>query len=369
MNFTKHAICLAALLSLRTASSVAQAPTLTDSPIVIRVITIPMAEAGPGGLHSWLVLPNLPGKHPLVLLSPSIPHDSSYIHDLGPGSMQSEALWFARRGWAVAIVMRRGMGGNGGELMDKPEHCSKDLFERQEAHGTPDLKAAYAFLSQQPQIDASRTIAVGLFEGGAMSMWLARDPPLGLKAVINFRGGWESDPGWLGGTKCIRDAIVPAFADLGAQASLPMLWIYPKNDHFFGTAATSAAQKSFNAAGGHAQLEIIPKPSDKVSYPFTVDPAEWAPLVEAFLQHLALPANEVLPKQPHPPFKFPDGFPSSAKEPYLKYLDLGDFKAFALSPRGAWGYSAGKLTLEIAKKHVLSACPDPACKISATTAP
>ena len=327
-----------------------------------------MAEAGPAGLFSWLVLPNLPGKHPLILLSPYIPHDTLF-REMGPGSMQREAVWFARRGWAVAIIMRRGLGGNAGELMEKPEHCSKDLFERQEAHGTPDLKAAYQFLSHQPEIDATRTIAVGLFEGGAMSIWLARDPPPGLKAVINFRGGWDNDPGWLGGTKCVSDAIVPAFADLGAQTSLPMLWIYPKNDHFFGATAASAAQKSFNDAGGHAQLEVIAKSSDNASYPFSADPAEWAPRVEAFLQQLGLPATEVLPESPHPPFKFPASFPSSAKEPYLKFLDLGDFKAFALSPSGAWGYSTGKLTLDIAKKDALTSCPDPACKIVAVTAP
>jgi len=327
-----------------------------------------MAEAGPGGLRSWLVLPNLPGKHPLVLLSPYIPHDG-FLREMGPGSMQREAFWFVRRGWAVAIVMRRGMGANGGELMDKPEHCSKDLFYRQQAHGTPDLKAAYQFLSQLPEIDATRTIAVGLFEGGAMSMWLARDPPAGLKAVVNFRGGWDSDPGWMGGTKCIRDGIVPAFAELGAQAPLPMLWIYPKNDHFFGATAASAAQKSFNDAGGHAQLEVIAKSSDNDSYPFRADPAEWGPLVEGFLRQLDLPATEVIPDEPHPPFKFPASFPPSAKEPYLKFLDLGAFKAFALSPSGAWGYSTGRLTLDIAKKHALSACPDTACKIIATSAP
>jgi dienelactone hydrolase len=366
MKFTMYIRSLAALLSLSASLCMAQATPSAKSPIVIRPITIPMDEAGPAGLSSWLVLPILPGKHPLVLLSPYIPHDTLF-REMGPGSMQREALWFARRGWAVAIVMRRGLGGNGGEVMYKPEHCSKDLFERQESHGTPDLKAAYQFLAQQPEIDATRTIAVGLFEGGAMSMWLARDPPQGLKAVINFRGGWDNDPGWLGGSKCIRDGIAPAFADLGAQTSLPMLWIYPKNDHFFGSTAALAAQKSFNDAGGHAQLEIIAKSSDNDTYPFRVDPVQWGPAVEGFLRQLDLPATQVIPEEPHPPFKFPASFPEDAKRPYQQFLQLGDFKAFALSPLGGWGYSSGKLTLEIAKKRALSACPDPTCKIVATT--
>jgi dienelactone hydrolase len=366
---TIHARRFAALLLLSTPMLLAQTTSQPDSSIVRRVVTIPMAEAGPGGLTGWLVLPNLPGKHPLVLLSPYVPHDSrSSIREMGPGSMQREALWFARRGWAVAIVMRRGMGGNGGELMDKPESCSKGLFERQEAHGTPDLLAAYKFLSEQPEVDASRTIAVGSFEGGMMSIWLAKNSPPGLKAVLNMRGGWENDPGWLGGTKCIRDAIVPAFSELGTKAHIPMLWIYPKNDHFFGTTAATAAQKAFNDAGGHAQLEIIAKSSENDTYPFREDPAEWGPLVEKFLQQLDLPATELIPAAT-PDFKFPAGFPEDAKEPFLRFLELGDSKAFAISPSGAWGYSSGRLTPEIAKTHALSACPSASCVVINTGRP
>ena len=67
MKFKMHALSIAALLSLGEPLSLTQAATSTESPIVIRAVTIPMAEAGPGGLRSWLVLPNLPGKHPLVL--------------------------------------------------------------------------------------------------------------------------------------------------------------------------------------------------------------------------------------------------------------------------------------------------------------
>ena len=331
MKLTIYTYGLAALLSLGTPRLRAHASDMATPQIAIRPITIPMDEAGPAGLSSWLVLPLLPGKHPLVLLSPYIPHDTLF-REMGPGSMQREAVWFARRGWAVAIVMRRGLGGNGGELMDKPEHCSKDLFERQQSHGTPDLNAAYRFLAQQPEIDATRTIAVGLFEGGAMSMWLARDPPAGLKAIINFRGGWDSDPGWLGGSKCIRDAIVPAFADLGAQTSLPMLWIYPKNDHFFGSTAALAAQKSFNDAGGHAQLEIIAKSSDNDTYPFRVDPSQWGPLIESFLQQLDLPATQLIPEQPHPPFKFPAGFPEEANSPTCSFCSWANSKHLRSQP-------------------------------------
>jgi dienelactone hydrolase len=358
---------LAALWLFTVPALLAQTPSPPSPSIVRRAVTIPMAEAGSDGLAAWLVLPNLPGKHPLVLLSPYVPHDSARsLREMGPGSMQREALWFARRGWAVAIVMRRGMGANGGQLMDKPESCSKNLFERQEAHGTPDLLAAYKFMAEQPEVDATRTIAVGSFEGGVMSIWLARNPPPGLKAILNFRGGWDSDPGWLGGNKCIRNAIVPAFSELGATVHLPMLWIYPRNDHFFGTTAATAAQKAFNDAGGHAQLELIEKSGENDMYPFYEDPAEWGPLVEAFLQQLDLPATQVIPDDSHTAFKFPDHFPENAKQPYLLFLQLGDYKAFALSRTGAWGYSSGKLNEDIAKKRALASCPDTCTIISST---
>lgn len=338
--------------------------------IVRRAVTIPMAEAGPGGLHGWLVVPQIPGKRPLVLLSPYVPHDSQRsIREMGPGAMQGEAMWFARRGWAVGIVMRRGMGGNGGELMDKAERCSKSLFERQEAHGTPDLRAAYDFFARQPEVDATRTIAVGLFEGGTMSIWLAKHPPPGLRAVINFRGGWENDPGWLGGSRCIKDAIVPAFAELGATVRLPMLWVYPKNDHWFGATAAKATLTAFNDAGGHAELETIAGSSENDEYPFREDPKEWGPLVEGFLSRLGLPANVVAPEAAHAAFKFPAGFPDDARKPYLKFLEMGDYKAFAMSPSGRWGYTSGRVSLDVAKKDALSECSDEGCKVVAASRP
>lgn len=341
-----------------------------EGSIVRRAVTIPMAEAGPGGLKGWLIEPELPGKRPLVLLSPNVPHDSTRsIREMGPGAMQREAMWFARRGWAVAIVMRRGMGGNGGELMDKPERCSKNLFERQQAHGTADLRAAYDFFAKQPEIDATRTIAVGLFEGGAMSIWLAKDPPPGLKAVINFRGGWENDPAWLGGSRCIRDAIVPAFAELGTTVRLPMLWVYPKNDHVFGATAAKAAETAFDAAGGHAELETIAGSSENGEYPFQEDPAEWGPWVEGFLSRLGLPTNAVVPEAPRAAFKFPAGFPDDARKPYLRFLELGDCKAFAVSPNGQWGYSSGKTTPDLARKHALEECSQEGCTVVAASAP
>jgi hypothetical protein len=77
-------------------------------------LRIPMVAAGKAGLHAFLFIPSTLGKHPLVLMT----HGTQYLrggnHDFGPGALQPEALWFVRRGWAVAIVIRRGYGDSGG---------------------------------------------------------------------------------------------------------------------------------------------------------------------------------------------------------------------------------------------------------------
>jgi poly(3-hydroxybutyrate) depolymerase len=68
---------------------------------VEREIRIPRPQAGPAGLAGLLVYVDLPGKHPLVVLT----HGSARVAEehalVSPWQQLPQALWFARRGWIV----------------------------------------------------------------------------------------------------------------------------------------------------------------------------------------------------------------------------------------------------------------------------
>ena len=91
-------------------------------------IKVPMAEAGDAGLQTVLILPSTPGKRPLVLMTHGSDYSKGKNQQMGPGLMQPQAIWFARRGWVVAIVTRRGYGASGG-TMDKTHYgCDEAAF-------------------------------------------------------------------------------------------------------------------------------------------------------------------------------------------------------------------------------------------------
>src|ERR1700722_4281412 len=82
---------------------------------VERQIRIPWALAGPSGLDALLVYVDLPGKHPLVVLTHGSARSTQDHALVTPWQQLPQALWFARRGWIVLAVVRRGYGSSGGD--------------------------------------------------------------------------------------------------------------------------------------------------------------------------------------------------------------------------------------------------------------
>jgi hypothetical protein len=295
-----------------------------------RHITIPMAEAGPAGLDGLLVVPRARTKRPLLLFL-----DGSHFAHLGqvrPDAFLPEALWFAREGWAVAIILRRGVGLSGGEESGHKLHkmtCSEATFEWLQKTNAEDLRAAYTYLASQPDIDATRTVAAGNFFAGSAAMWLAdgsNAPPSGLKAVINFDGGWATLPDWAlkGKVHAIPDVIIPSFAKLGASTKTPMLWLYSDKEaafgERFGLRSAHAAYQAFTAAGGVAEMHVLPNERNGDELLFGENVSEWAPIVEHFLEKLNLPAGDTTDFALK---KIPSNLPDNVKQAYLRTAHRG----------------------------------------------
>lgn len=321
-----------------------------------------MPEAGEAGLQTVLVFPSTPGKHPLVLMT----HGSSYSKDtnqqMGPGLMQPQAIWFARRGWIVAIVARRGYGASGGKMDKTHLGCDEASFATIAAENAADLTAVYNYVKRLPQVDGDNVIATGNSAGGFAALALGAHAPASLKAVINFSGGWHSL--FFGGT-CAKSGLIPEFRNLGASTHVPTLWLYAKNDSLFAPKYVTLMHDAYTGAGGQAEMPGIGKAGDNGHYLFSDDVDIWAPLVEDFLRRNGLPWQDLEPESGENATKLPDNYPSDMKEAFLKWQKLGPNKAFAIGPYGSWSYSSGRKTLKIAKDEALNRCRNPQCEIVA----
>jgi dienelactone hydrolase len=320
----------------------AQQPTPASSaPIGIlgQEIRIPMAAAGAIGLQGFFMRPSSAGKHPLVLMTHGTDYSNGKNREIGPGMLQPEAMWFARRGWAIGIVVRRGYGESGGQMDKRRYGCSQSDFEAIAEEDAADLQAAYEYLSHRPDVDSSELIAVGVSTGGFAVVSFGAKAPKALKAVINFSGGWHS---LIFSGSCSKSGIVPAFHQLGSRAHVPMMWIYAKNDQMFGPKYVAQVHEAFTSAGGDAELATVERSGENGHYLFSESPQLWGPIIQSFLARQKLPSEPLIPDPAPPRLKLPLGFSDDAQKAFLKFQTLGPYKAFAIGPGGAWSYSSGK---------------------------
>jgi dienelactone hydrolase len=319
---------------------------------------IPMQEAGDKGLETLLVWPDSPGKHPLVLISHGSPRDIVKRRNMTAISFLPIAQEFARRGFAVAVVLRRGYGHSGGSWSEFYETCKATAYPRAAFEASKDLHTSIDYLATLPQFDVDHIIPVGVSAGGFATIALtAFSPPKGLIAAIIFAGGRGS---YADNKICEEDKLIATFGILGKTSRVPMLWVYSQNDHFFNMALAAKLLKAFNINGGQAQFIQAPAFGKEGHFLFSTKGIPiWTGFVDEFLKNQ--PVNLFKPILPLPEVAHlvpPSQLSSENKKIFLTYLNSPPHKAFAISATGAFGWSSGGYTVEEAKKKALKICKE-----------
>lgn len=329
--------------------------------IVTQELRIPLKGAGSKGLDALMVRPNEPGPHPLALFTHGTPREPKDRSGMTPFILQPQAMEFARRGWTVVIVLRQGFGDSGGGYDEESHSCANPDYVSATKESTVDLRAAIAYLSTLPEIDASRIIGVGISTGGLAMVALTDNPPPGLVAAINFAGGRGSrSPDFV----CSPESLIDAFANFGKHSSVPMLWIYSQNDHFFGPQLAQRFYQAFTRAGGKATFIMAPPYSNDGHHLFSRGGVPvWTPMVDSFLQTQNLTLRTTLLPLPEPPnIDPPAGLSGRALAEFHTYLTLPPHKALAASEQGHYGLSFGRRTDKDAEHMALENCKEAAPK-------
>ena len=322
-------------------------------------LRIAMPDAGSRGLEALLVRPAGAQRYPLALLSHGAPTDPQERPRMTPYGLYRQAIEFARRGFAALVVMRRGYGDSGGAYSEN-SCCDLASFLQSARTSSEDLRAATTAMNGRSDVTTEGMIAVGTSAGGFASVALTVDPPPGLAAVISFAGGrrWVIPPGKKGIRQADgEDALAGAFAAFGRTSRTPMLWVYAANDSFFRPELAHRLVDAFTAGG--AQVQLIDAPAFGSDGHFLFSSAGlkiWTRLVDDFLRERNLGLREPLPAPPLPALQPPSRLGEQGRAAFTDYLAAGPHKAFAASPKGAFGYWSALRSIEDAQQRALSSC-------------
>jgi len=293
---------------------------------------------------------DLTGKLPIALIAHGKPTTQGSMLDQRATDYTRQARDLARRGWLAVSVMRRGFGASDGPA-PVPLSCASTTLLDRFAADADDLEAALETIGKRPDADASRMIAIGVSAGGAAVTALSARNPKGLVGVVNVSGGLRF-PG------CPKeDALVAAFKAYGAKSRVPSLWVYAKNDSFFGPALVERMQAAFLDGGGDVKLVML-EADERADGHFIFGLAsgrfKWLPQMDAFLRFHKLPTwtrddvNALMRKL-------------NAKEPSRAFLEnyVAGPTERALARQKAGTYlteTHGARSLEDARKAALESC-------------
>jgi dienelactone hydrolase len=203
--------------------------------------------------------------------------------------------WFVDRGYAVVLPQRRGHGATGGSLVEAVGDCANPDHYRSGLIAAEDVGAAVEFMAQQPFVDPARILVVGVSTGGWASLALAAQRPGLIAAVVNFAGGRGGHAWGRSNSVCGAAELVKAAHDYGRTARAPTLWLYAKNDSYFGPAIAAKMAAAWKDGGGLVDFEPLPA-YGRDGHTIADDRAGWGLWGESLDRFLA--ANFAAPKEP-----------------------------------------------------------------------
>jgi pimeloyl-ACP methyl ester carboxylesterase len=223
---------------------------------------------------------------PLAVVNHGSPPRAAARAAMEASTCDREAVaWFLRRGFVVALPLRRGYGPSGGAWAEAFGPCHSPDYLAAGSETARDIAAAMAHARGLPFVRADGTILVGQSAGGWGVLALASQRPAGVAAVVNMAGGRGGRAGGVPNANCRPERLVADAGRMGTPAAAPSLWIYTANDSFFGPALAAGMHRAHAAAGGRAEMAALPAfGRDGHGLFFAEGGSEvWGPLVERFL--------------------------------------------------------------------------------------
>jgi dienelactone hydrolase len=210
-------------------------------------------------------------------------------HGKGPGSAHlqkdiaypRQAKVFNAMGYAVVVPTRAGFGSSGGSFI---QDCNSTGMGRRDADS---IQAVIDWIRTQPQFDASTIVVQGQSTGGLAAVALAERNPPGVRAVLDFAGGFKNCSDYLGAAR-------NAFKTYGEKARVPTLMLYGTNDAYWGDQGPSFFPGYHQGNPNSELYEVGAFKSDSHLLFGDKEGAKiWRPVVRKFFKKHGLPYKTV----------------------------------------------------------------------------
>lgn len=340
------------------------APLRTDLNEAVHLI--PVTVTGLHGMkRSGLMImtdyhPSGPGPFPAVIYSHGrMVSDGDRAMPLRKTEHDIAAFW-VRRGFAFFIATRLGYGATGIEPdIEEVGGCNGADYGPGAQVTLTQVVEAIKFAKSRTFVNPNRIVLVGNSAGGlAMIIASGTALPTGVVTLLNFSGG--AGGGVKGaGIPCNEPNIRHLIIQAGKTARLPMLWIYARNDKFWGADLPVSWHDAYASTGGHAEFHMLP-PVGNDGHAVIDYWGNWRHVADAYLARFGFPVPAAKGAPPPSPFAAIDDISKipfvgeGGQKGYRGFLGRDLPRAFAISPTGGWAYRGG----ENAVSEALKACSD-----------
>ena len=219
-------------------------------------------------------------KRPLLVLNHGTPMGEDARKKVSPDKEQGRT--FARKGFAVALPIRRGHGTSEGDYAEYAGECNNSNYDNPAREAVKDIRAAVDYMKKESYVDTERKILlVGQSAGGFSSLAYASAYPEEILAVINFAGG----RGRVAPFKvCNEERLVDTMGNFGKTFKGPTLWIYTEQDDYFEPRLSRKIFETYKSEGGTGRLVMFSSESGHAF--FARETKTWEPVIDAFLKEI-----------------------------------------------------------------------------------
>lgn len=171
---------------------------------------------------------------------------------MGLAQFSNTVRHLLRLGYVVAVPTRIGYGKSTGADLEAAGTCYKRDYQAGLQAAATQTLAVLNTMRRRADIAPTGTVLIGHSYGGMVALATAARQSAGIQAVINISGGAGGNPYRHPRQPCGVRNLQKQLSRYGRTSRVPSVWIYAKNDRFWGAHIPKKWLQAYRQTGGVA---------------------------------------------------------------------------------------------------------------------